>query len=570
MLERLVIKNIAIIEEISIDIGKGINIITGETGAGKSIIIGAISSLIGGRTTKDIVRRGSDKGIIEGVFLAKNNEIKLAFDKYGIEQQEDNTIILQREIYRSGKNICRINGMLCTVTILKEIGQKLIDIHGQYDNQSLFKVEKHIELLDLFAGDKLKEDKEKYALLYDEYKNTLKRKLELTGDNNERERKIDIYNYQISEINDAHLDIGEDDRLTNEKHILDNSEKIKSSLNETYDLLESNEFDTISLTDKLSQVSQKISSISKIDDKYLKLNEEINDVLYRVEDIVSTIRDYKEGLDFDEERIIELDDRINLINSLKRKYGNTIDEVLNYAQKIEIELDELMSREKILFEIDGKIESLQNELWNIGLKISKYRKHVSKLLEEKVSKELEDLEMIKTNFVVDINSGLKEAKEILGKNGLDKVEFMISVNPGEPIKPLSKIASGGEIARVMLAIKTILAEVDVVDTLIFDEIDTGISGVAAQKVGEKMFCVSKNHQVISVTHLSQIACMANQHYKIEKIIENGNTKTKVEKLNKDESKMEIARIIGGANVTDITIRHVNELKKQAECFKQLH
>lgn len=570
MLQQLEIHNIALIDRVGIELGNGLNVLTGETGAGKSIIIDSINAILGERLSKDLIRTGKEKAIVEAVFQIDNEKLQDIYEESGIEPEEDGTLIISREFSLSGKNTCRINGKMVTVSMLKDIGRRLVDIHGQHDNQSLLRTESHIDLLDSFGGEKISSLKNNYLKLLNEYKEIRNKLKSITGDQNDRERKIDLLRYQIDEIKKAGLKPGEDEELNRQRTILTNSEKIIASLSRAYESLFSGNNIKSSAYDSINDALSDLGGIVKLDDGYGEIVKKLEEVSYHIDDIIDAIRKEKDKIEYNPDLLEQIEDRVDLIFKLKKKYGNSIEDINKYLAGIEQELDEIVKSEEIIAELDEKLNKTANELYSVSVELNKARNEAAKTLEGKIGAELEDLEMKRARFKVSIefcdeSEGACEYK--FTANGLDKVEFLISPNIGEPLKPLSKIASGGEMSRIMLAIKTILADVDKMPTLIFDEIDIGISGKAAQKVGEKLLYISKGHQVVSVTHLAQIACMADRHYLIEKEAADGFTKTNVKKLKGTEIKNEVARILGGANISNITLKHAEEMLEIAAKFK---
>ena len=570
MLLHLEIQNIALIDRVSIDLGNKFNILTGETGAGKSIIIDSINAILGERVSKDLIRTGKDKAVVEAVFQVDNERLASVYESLGLIPEEDGTLIVSREFTLSGRNICRINGKMVTVSMLKELGELIIDIHGQYDNQSLLRTESHIELLDAFAGERINTLKKEYLKFLDEYKSVRTKLKNLRGDKNERERKIDLLGYQVDEIKKAKLKSGEEEELNRQRLLLANSEKVAEALNSAYELLFQNNSLKSSASDSINEAVAELGSIAKLDSKFSDVVQKLEEVSYQLEDIVETIRKEKDSVEYSPEALEQIEERLDLIFKLKRKYGNSIDEVLKYCRNTQTELDEIIRSEETINNLEDQSKQLSDKLMDISLMLNSERKSAAKILETSIGEELNELEMKNARFKVSIDFDQMtdtNGNRKFSANGLDKIEFLISPNEGEPLKPLSKIASGGEMSRVMLAIKTILADVDRVPTLIFDEIDIGISGKAAQKVGEKLSYISRKHQVICVTHLAQIACMADEHHLIEKISEEGSTKTLVNKLADREIHTEIARLLSGANISDITIQHAKEMLENAHKFK---
>lgn len=571
MLQRLQIQNIAIIDKVEIELEEGLNVLTGETGAGKSIIIDSIKAILGERLSKDLIRTGKDKAVVEAVFVVEDDRLKDFYEEFGIEPEEDGTLIISREFTLSGKNNCRINGKMSTVSMLKQIGEFLIDIHGQHDNQSLLRTESHVDLLDSFGDDSIRILKNEYNQKLNEYRE-LKNKLKLlSGDPNDRERKIDFLKFQIDEIKKAKLKPNEDEELDKQRIILRNAEKIIEALSEAYELLGVGSKTGKSASDSIGEAVSIISEISKFDQRYAAVSKRLESLSFELEDIISEIRGSRDEIDYDQEMLEQIEERIDLIYKLKKKYGDSIDKIKEYMENAQQQLNEIVNNEELVNKYRDELKKVDEELFKLAKDINVKRNAAAKLLEEKIGYELNDLEMKNSRLkvIVEFDESTDENGERrYNHNGLDKVEFLISTNPGEPLKPLAKIASGGEMSRIMLAIKTILANVDRIPTLIFDEIDIGISGKAAQKVGEKMSYISKNHQVISVTHLAQIACMADHNYYIEKSAKADSTSTKVKRLDEHEVKSEVARIIGGSNISEITLKHAEEMIEYARKYKK--
>jgi len=572
MLLQLEINNVALIDKVCIELGSGLNVLTGETGAGKSIIIDSINAILGARIPKDLIRTGCEKALVQAVFQIDDDRLVGILNDVGIEAEEDNTLIISREFSLSGKNTCRINGKLVTVSVLREVGERIIDIHGQFDNQSLLRTENHIELLDSFGGEEIHQIKHEYSEKLAEYKTLKARLKELSGNERERERKIDLLKFQIDEIKKAKLKIGEEEELSRQKLLLANAEKIANALSCAYEMLFSGDGAKCSASDSLNSALSELNSIAKLDSKYADFAKRIEDISYQLEDIISELREERDNTEYNPQMLEQIEERLDLIYKLKRKYGSTVEEVLQYYEEIQRDLEGIIKSEDIANELIKNIKQLDEEMLVLAKGLHTKRQSAIKLLEDKIGEQLEDLDMKRARFKVNIefndelnNSGERDYTQ----NGLDKVEFLISPNVGEPLKPLSKIASGGEMSRIMLAIKTILADVDRMPTLIFDEIDIGVSGRAAQKIGEKLSYISRNHQVICVTHLAQIACMADNHFLIEKIVDGDTTKTKVDKLDSKNVEEEIARILGGTNITETTRRYAKEMLKTAREFKRV-
>lgn len=563
MLLQLDIQNIALIDKLSLEIAPGLNVLTGETGAGKSILIDSINAVLGERVTKDIIRNGKEKAFIEAVFEYNNTYISDILEQLGIEY-EDGNIIISREINLAGKNTCRINGRLVNVSVLKQVGELLLDIHGQHDNQSLLKTETHIDLLDAFGGVNVEKVKSEYSEIFTQYKVIKSRLQGLIGDKGELARRMDMLKFQIDEIKNAKLKKGEDESLNKQRQVLANSEKIMNAIISSYELLNEDN-NGKSVLYNSNKALQELSNILKYDEELIPVSEKLESVIYQLEDICEDLRAIREEAEFNPDALSHIDERLDVISRLKRKYGFTLEEVLAFLEKSQSEYDEMIQSESIVEDLNKQRTVILKKMSDSARMLHLERQKAALILEKNITAELENLEMKNASFKV--NLLFSEDEKHFTKNGLNTAEFLISSNIGEPLKPLSKIASGGEMSRIMLAIKTILANIDAIPTLIFDEIDTGISGKAAQKVGEKLSYISKNHQVLCVTHLSQLACMADNHLFIEKNSNAENTFTTVRYLDLKGRIEEVARIIGGSDITTLAIKHAEELINAAKIFK---
>lgn len=538
MINTLHIKNIGIIDDITINLNEGFNVLTGETGAGKTLIIDSLQILAGGRFSKEMIRNGEKNSFVEMALFFPNSEY------------EDETVIVSREINSNGKNICKINGRLVTVSELKKFMSKVIDIHGQNDNQSILEVGTHIELLDDYASNELKNIKEEYKKEYEKY---LKIKEELSknyGDDKEKQRKLDLLNYQVNEIEDAKLKVGEEEKLEQSRTQMMASEKIASNLVEAERNL--NEI----AIDSINSAIKALEKIEQYNEEYQVIASRIKDAYYEIQEAASDIASLNEDTYFDEKEQEEIEERLDLISSLKRKYGNNIAEILEYKEEINNEIYEIENLEDYINSLKSQLKVSEQKLLELAKKMHLIRKKFAEDLATKINIELKDLEMKNAKFGIKIEF---DTENNFNKNGLDKIEFVISTNVGDEAKSLIKIASGGEMSRIMLAIKNVLADVDKIPVIIFDEIDTGISGVAANVTGEKMKQISRKHQVICVTHLASIAAKGDYNYFVCKEIENDKTRTKVKQLSEDEILEEIARISTGT-ITDISLKHAKELR----------
>ena len=538
MVTTLHIKNIGIIDDLNLELNEGFNVLTGETGAGKTLIIGSLAILAGGRFSKEMIRNGEEFSFVEANFYCQNNKLAI-----------DNNIIVSREIHLNGRNSCKINGRLVTVNELKEFMSKILDIHGQHDNQLILNPMQHIIYLDKFIGKELEDNLNKYKIKLTEY-NTLKQELKNTyGEDQEKERKLDLLHYQYNEIEQAKLKENEEEELEEKYKMMKNAEKLKDNLCEINNELNEN---------AINAISNAIRSLEKIQDCgniYTEKLSTLKNSYYDIQELARDLSYIREDINFDEAEKSQIESRLDLIYSLKRKYGNTILEILEYSSKVEEEIHKIENLDEYHKKIKTKINILKQELIEIAKEMTDTRKTYSKELSARINKELKDLEMGNAKFDIQVNTADK-----FYETGIDEVEFMICTNIGEELKPLTKIASGGEMARIMLAIKNVLADVDEVSTLIFDEIDTGISGKTSKAVAEKMKSIAKSHQVICITHLPSIAAKGDFNYYISKQTKKNKTYTQIKKLNEEETIEEIARISSG-EVTEIAKAHAQELRK---------
>lgn len=550
MLTSLKIENVAIIESATIEFGCGLNVLTGETGAGKSIVIDSINAILGERTSRDIIRTGAQSAKVYAVFEDVNERVRNFLDENGIDC-EDGVLIINRTLSREGKNVCRINGAPVTVSMLREIGGELIDIHGQHDNQSLLSPEKHCGFVDSFAGnaDLIADYREKYGRLC-EIRSKLKK---LTTDESSKSQRIDFLTYQIDELEKAEITIGERDELKARKSLINNSQKVIESLNVAYEALKADGAGIDMITDAESEIANASAYMETLGEA----SEKITDIRYELEDIAETVRDAMTEVDFDPSELEDIDERLDLLYRLSKKYGDTEEEMLEYLEKARAELDNIAFSEERVKELQKQEKEALVETETAACKLTESRKTAGEKLSNAICSELEFLDMPNVRFVVKCNDiGLTE-------NGKDEIEFLISANAGEEPKPLAKIASGGELSRIMLAIKNVLAETDGVDTMIFDEIDTGVSGRAAQKIAMKLRSASKGRQVICVTHLAQIAAQGDVHLYISKSVSDGKTYTNIKSLIEEERVAEIARIMGGMEITKLQLESAREMLANA-------
>ena len=565
MIVELNIKNFAIIDSLKINFSEGLNVITGETGAGKSIVVDAINLILGSRANKDLIRTGCDRAILEGLFYIENSkEIDDILEKYGIEKENNNSLLLSREIFSTGRSVSRINGQTVTLNILNDVTQKLIDIHGQHEHQSLLNVGSYIKLIDDFGDDKFNILKKKISEEYNQIVSLKGELKKLSIDSKEKDREIDLLKYEIEEIDSAKLSDGEEKKVYDEYNKMSNIKNISLNVGEIINILDSEDYNSISVSDGINKSISLMNSVKRYDEDLNQYSSALENVNFEIQDISRGLKNYIENTEFDEERLAFLEERLNLIYKIKKKYGNSLEEILNYKNSISERLYQLINNEKEIERINKKIEETENELNKNSTILSEMRKKIAKKLESDISKELHTLNI--KNSIFKIN--FKKMK-YYGEEGFDIIEFLISTNLGEELKPLSKIVSGGEMSRIMLAFKTVIAKYDRIPCLIFDEIDAGISGRTAQIVGEKIYKISKGRQVICISHLPQIAALADTHFSIKKEIVNGRTSTKVKILNYEERIAEMSRLLGGVNLTDTTKLHAKEMLEMSKKFKKI-
>lgn len=543
MITTLHIKNIGIIDDLSIDLNNGLNVLTGETGAGKTLIIDSLGIISGGRFSKEMIRKGENNSFVEICMYEPENENSI-----------DGNIIVSREINSNGRNMCKINGRMVTVNELKNFMSKFIEIHGQNDNQSLLDNKFHLKYLDGFIGEELLKYKQEYKEKYTRYIE-IKQELKANyGDEKERERKLDLLKYQFNEIEEADLKEKEEEELEEKRKIMLNSEKISNSLNEADEAIGESSIDSINLA------IRAMEKIEGIDTKYEAITSNLKNIYYDLQELSRDISNEKEDIYFDEQERNEVEERLDLIYSLKRKYGNNILEILNYKEEIEKEIQHIENLDEYNQKLKKELKQIKEQMTKLAINIHKLREEYAKVLGININKILEDLEM--KNAKINIHVDYKE--EEFFENGKDEVEFYITTNLGEDEKQLSKIASGGEMSRIMLAIKKVLADTDKMPVLIFDEIDTGISGKAANAVAEKLNSISKNHQVLCISHLPSIAASADYNYFISKRVLNDRTNTNIKLLNEEETIKEIARISSG-EINEATIQYATQLRNKKAC-----
>ena len=553
MLSDLQVKNFALINKVNINFKKGLNILSGETGAGKSIIIGALDLLLGARANTDVIRSGKKAAYISAFF--QPNELKIINDilnEAGIEKEE-NGILIAREIRENGRNRTLINGQLATLKIVKKISRYLIDIHGQHEHQLLLDQSSHLMILDAFIGQEIEPLKSEIKSLYQELSEVKKELAEIEIDDSQRARELDIINFQIEEIEEASLQAGEYEELKEEFETLSHGEEIYKVAAEMLSALSGDDYSEKGIMDRLAVLKNKFAEVEAYNQQLKELNKKFADIYYGLEEFIFDLSDFESSFAYDEERISVISDRLDLINTVLRKYGEDVESVLSYLEELYQKRDKLENIEEKISSLSQKQAELEEKLLKLSESLSKKRKTYAEKLEVRLKEELKDLAMEDVRFKVDF-----AAKEI-SADGTDRIEFLISPNIGEDLKSLSKIASGGEISRIMLSLKTITAALDQVDTLIFDEVDSGVGGKTAAKMASKLSQISNDRQIICITHLPQLASAANHHFLIRKEKGDDRTFTRIYALDRAERIKEIARMIGGTTMTDKTLAHAEEM-----------
>ena len=563
MLQSLYLENIALIEKLGIELFPGFNVLTGETGAGKSIIIDAVNFVLGERTSRDLIRNGAARAKVEAVFsLNEGDAAFAALDALGIEC-DGNELILSRELSAAGRNACRVNGTLVPVASLKSVSDTLVDIHGQHEHQALLDAENHISYLDAYCHAESLPIIEKIDAIVSRRNELMLKRNSGFSSEREREREMDMLRYQIEEIASANLEVGEEERLSAEKTVLLNAERIRTALETAHMALSgAEEGSALSAIDTARRSMRDIAALNK---DYEVLSDKIEELYYAAEDISFTLRDTSENVESDMQRLEEIEQRLKLISDLKRKYGRTVEDVIDFGKDAETKLNELENAEALAAELDAKLDKLKAEYNVAADELSKVRRAAGERLKRDVLKELKDLGMAKAMFDVALSDAYGGEPR---KGGRETAEFMLSANPGEPLKPLEKVASGGELSRIMLCFKSIFADNDRVPTLIFDEIDTGISGRTAAVVGEKMLGIAKKHQVICVTHLAQIAALADAHLMVRKYDDGKNTFVETRQLNEEEKVQRIAQMMDGESDSPSALTHARELIARADKIKE--
>ncbi|HIW84264.1 MAG TPA: DNA repair protein RecN [Candidatus Dorea gallistercoris] len=557
MLRSLHVKNLALIDEIEVEFEEGLNILTGETGAGKSIILGSVNLALGARYTKDMIRSGADYGFVELEFQIENPRQLQRLKELEVFP-EDGMVVLSRRLME-GRSVSRINGETVTMALLREVSQILIDIHGQHEHQSLLHKKNHLEILDAFAREETEDILQQVKEAYQAYRTCGKELKEANMDESERAKELSFLEFEVQEIEEAALVKGEDEELEDLYRRMANGKKIAKGAAEAYCYTSQ---DADSASENLSRAIRALSEAADCDERARQLQDQLMEVDSLLNDFNRELSDYSKECEFSEEEFYETENRLNAINHLKVKYGNTIEEILDYQAEQKAKLEKLQDYETYLARLKRDLEQAESLLEKRSQSLSKARKEQAAILEQAVEQGLRELNFADVRFQIHF-----ERLEAYTGNGIDDVEFMISLNPGQPLRPLKDVASGGELSRIMLAIRTVMARRDDIETLIFDEIDVGISGRTAQKVSEKMALIGKTHQVICITHLAQIAAMADTHYVIEKKVEGMDTRTQIRRLDGEASIQELARILGGAKITDAVLENAREMKELAQAAK---
>lgn len=568
MLFQLNIKNMALIKELNIEFEEGLNILTGETGAGKSIIIQAINIILGSHASSDLIKEGENRLIVEGLFFISslekewinniNPDLKLIND--------EETMLIRRELNKKGRNKCWVNERLVNLSLLQKIGKYLVDLHGQHNHQSILDSSTHIDLMDSFGGENTLKCKSEYFDVYRLWKEKKKKLSEIIRKKEENLKRIDYLKFQLNEINNAYLSKNEDKTLEEEETVLRNAEKVINIMEKAIVILYEGETEQFSVRDSINEILSNMGEIAALDNRIEKMKENLKEISYRLEDAASEITEYKDKVSLNPEKLREVEERLNFINNLKSKYGNTIEEIIAYRDKIYKELNAIDYDDAKVEKLREQVKSLEQIVSRLSKKLSDNRKKIARKIEKDVVKELNDLKMKNCLFEVsiiqqeDINGiGINGKNYKAGPKGIDLIEFMISPNLGEGLRPLARIVSGGEVSRIMLALKSILSEVDRIPTLIFDEIDSGVGARLGEVVAEKLKNISKKRQVICVTHLPQIACKAQKHFYIEKYILNHLTEIKIGEIKGDNRIHEIARMLDGNQISEITIQHARKM-----------
>ena len=552
MLLEISIKNFAIIEEVSLHVDQGMTILTGETGAGKSIIIDAMNMMLGSRATTDVIRHGASKAEIEGLFSLENSRsLKPIFEEQGLELTDE--LIIRREILQNGRSVSRVNGQLVNLSVLKAIGQHLVDIHGQHDQEELMRPQLHIAMLDEFGDQEFLALKDRYYETFDRYRGLRKQVLTLQKNQQEHKARIEMLEFQIAEIESADLKSGEDLTLHQERERLLNHKQIADTLTNAYAMLDNEDFSSLS---NVRSAMNDLESIEEYDPSYKELTSNLSESYYVLEDVTKRLEDIIDGLDFDGNRLMQIEARLDLINSITRKYGGNVNDVLEYFAQISKEYQLLTGNHSSSEDLEVELKALEKTLVELAGQLSQARHLLAKQLESEIKQELQELYMEKANFQVQFT------RSKFNREGNEQVEFYISTNPGEDFKPLIKVASGGELSRLMLAIKSAFSRKEGKTSIVFDEVDTGVSGRVAQAIAQKIHKIGSNGQVLAISHLPQVIAIADYQFFIEKISDEHSTVSKVRLLDMDERVEEIAKMLAGENVTDAALTQARELLRK--------
>lgn len=552
MLLEISIKNFAIIEEVSLHFDQGMTILTGETGAGKSIIIDAMNMMLGSRATTDVIRHGASKAEIEGLFSLENSRsLKPIFEEQGLELTDE--LIIRREILQNGRSVSRVNGQLVNLSVLKAIGQHLVDIHGQHDQEELMRPQLHIAMLDEFGDQEFLTLRDRYYETFDRYRGLRKQVLTLQKNQQEHKARIEMLEFQIAEIESADLKSGEDLTLHQERERLLNHKQIADTLTNAYAMLDNEDFSSLS---NVRSAMNDLESIEEYDPSYKELSSNLSESYYVLEDVTKRLEDIIDGLDFDGNRLMQIEARLDLINSITRKYGGNVNDVLEYFAQISKEYQLLTGNHSSSEDLEVELKALEKTLVELAGQLSQARHLLAKQLESEIKQELQELYMEKANFQVQFT------KSKFNREGNEQVEFYISTNPGEDFKPLIKVASGGELSRLMLAIKSAFSRKEGKTSIVFDEVDTGVSGRVAQAIAQKIYKIGSNGQVLAISHLPQVIAIADYQFFIEKISDEHSTVSKVRLLDMDERIEEIAKMLAGENVTDAALTQARELLRK--------
>ena len=560
MLLTLQIENIAIIEQLELVLEPGFTVISGETGAGKSILIEAVNALVGGRTSRELIRTGSERATVQGLFqMPEGLEALLA--ENGVSPSEDGQVLLARVFQESGRNVCRINGTLVTAGVLRAVGERLIDIHGQHDSQSLFRPETHMPLLDAYAGEPMRAALAAYGAEYERWMALKEKWRQITGNTRERERRLDMLTFQLDELDKANLASGEDLELEQRSKLFSHAESIVAAFSEAHERLSGEDSELAGARDQLRRAAAAVERVSDVSPDFAIIAETLSELAERLDDVAHDVLDIRDSQEFDPRERDRVEERLAFLQGIRRKYGETCDACIQYREEIRQELAQLMEAKSLQEDYGEQIAALENRLHKKALVLRTLRKAASETLAKGMSRQLEELEMPKAAFEAML---VPKPEHVFDEAGCDTVEFLFTANPGEPLKPLSRIASGGEMSRVMLAIKTMLADADRVPTLVFDEIDAGVGGKAAQKVGEKLASMSRSRQILCVTHHAQIASMAVHHHQIGKEQAHGRTRTRVTRLEGKDREDEVTRLLSGEHRTETAQGLARELLARGE------